>query len=63
MEESTKETMYMVDVPINLSKEMLELIMCMTQQDLNEVPWAITLLEYCQLKKLEPELKQTQKGD
>ncbi len=32
--------------------KMKELILCFTQQDLNEFPWAITLEEFQTLKKI-----------
>ena len=40
-----------------LSNTMRELILCFTQQGLNEFPWAIDLSEFLELKKIEDEFK------
>lgn len=37
------------------SEEMKELILCLVEQDLNEIPWAITLIEYLRLKEIAKE--------
>jgi len=40
------------NILISQSKTMQELILCFTQQNLNEIPWCISLEEYLKLTKL-----------
>lgn len=42
---------------MRLSKKMRELILCLTQQGLNEDPFGITLWEYTKLKDIEDSTK------